>query len=108
LNDPFFQTLKEDVHEKAFTETFLKSNVANANGMHLFDWKSLNESDCYYYMGKNLYEDYKKQHGDGAHISIKMFSQQLKDIGYVKAQKRLKNTKQADVMWVGFKRKRSA
>jgi len=37
-----------------------------------------------------------------------MFSQQLKEFGYVKAQKRLKNTKQADVMWVGFKRKRSA
>jgi len=105
-NDPFFQTLREDVHEKAFTETFLKSNDANANGMHLFDWKRLNESDCYYYTGKNLYEEYKKQHGDGAHISTTTFSLQMKDIGYVKAQKRLNNTKQPDVMWVGFKRKR--
>jgi len=107
-NGPFFQTLREDVHEKAFTETFLKSNAANANGMHPFDWKRLNESDCYYYTGKYLYEAYKRQNGDGAHISTTTFSQQMKDIGYVKAQKRLNNTKQADVMWVGFKRKRSA
>jgi hypothetical protein len=76
--------------------------------MHPVDWNKINESDCFYYMGKNLYEEYKKEHGGSAHISTTMFSQQLKDIGYVKAQKKLKNTKQADVMWVGFKRKRSA
>ena len=109
LNNLFFQTLRGDVHEKAYTETFLKSNVANANGMYPVDWNKINESDCFYYMGKNLYEEYKADKNDGsAKISNTMFSQQLKDIGYVKAVKKLKNNKQADVMWVGFKRKRSA
>jgi hypothetical protein len=109
LNDPFFQTLRGDVHERAYTETFLRSNVANANGVYPVDWNKINETDCFYYMGKNLYEEYKADKNDGsAYISTTMFSQQLKDIGYVKAVKKLKNNKQADVMWVGFKRKRSA
>ena len=57
-NDPFFESLKEDVHEKAFIETFLKS-TASVNGMHPFDWNKLNESNCFYYIGKNLYDEYK-------------------------------------------------
>jgi hypothetical protein len=66
----------------------------------------LNESNCFYYMGKTLYQEYKTQRGDGASISTTMFAQKLKEIGFVKAQKKMKSSKQADVMWVGFKRKR--
>jgi hypothetical protein len=36
-----------------------------------------------------------------------MFAQKLKEIGFVKAQKKMKSSKQPDVMWVGFKRKRN-
>ena len=75
--------------------------------MHPFDWNKINESNCFYYTGKNLYEEYKKQRGNRAHISSTTFSQKLKEIGLIKAQKKMKGSKQADVMWVGFKRKRN-
>jgi hypothetical protein len=105
-NDPFFESLKKDVHEKAFTETFLKSK-GSVNGMHPFDWNKLNESNCFYHIGKTLYQEYKTQRGDGVSMSTSMFAQKLKEIGFVKAQKKMKGSKQADVMWVGFKRKRN-
>jgi hypothetical protein len=106
LQDHFFQELREDVHDKAFIEQFLKS-TACVNGMHPFDWNKLSESNCFYYMGKTLYHEYRNKLGEGAHISTTMFAQKLKEIGLVKAQKKMNNSKQADVMWVGFKRKRT-
>ena len=107
LEDVFFQTLKKDVNEISFTRMLLSTSAPPVNGMHIFNWNTLSASNCFYDAGKSLYEEYKKQRGDSACMSTQMFASKLKEAGLMKAQKRLKIGKnQAEVVWVGFKRKR--
>ena len=106
-NDIFFQTLKKDVNEISFTRMLLSTSAPPVNGMHIFNWNTLSASNCFYDAGKSLYEEYKKQRGDSACMSTTMFAQKLKEIGLVKAQKRLKIGKKGpEVVWVGFTTKR--
>ena len=70
-----------------------------------FDWKRLEENgECTYKLGKDLYDDYKTRFGEYAR-STTAFSARLKDVGLVKGQKRIRQNANADVVWVGFKRK---
>lgn len=104
-SDMFFQRLKSEVHEKTFTETFLKSKLVPPNGMFAFDWDRMNADSCFYDTSKVLYELYKKECENGCYISTTMFASKMKDLGLIKAQKKNKSDK-PDVVWVGFKRKR--
>ena len=97
--------LKSEVHEKTFTETFLKSKFVPSNGMFAFDWDRMSAGNCFYDTSKMLYEQYRKECKNGPHISTTMFASKIKDLGLIKAQKKFKSEK-PDVVWVGFKRKR--
>ena len=105
--DLFFAALAKEIYDKSFTEKFLKSKVPVANGIYAFDWSALAQNECYYETSKSLYEKYKRQKGDGCIMSVNSFSRRLIEMGLFKAQKRVKDEKKTDVVWVGFKRKES-
>ena len=103
--DPFFAELAKDVHDRSFTEKFLRSRVPGANGIYAFDWSTLAQSECHHEISKTVYERYKSHNSDATVMSVSSFSRKLTEMGLFKAQKRAKDAKRTDVVWVGFKRK---
>ena len=103
--DPFFAELAKDVHDRSFTEQFLKSRKPNVNGIYAFEWSDLDRNECHHELSRSLYERYKRRKADGSTMSVHSFSRRLVEMGLFKAQKKVDNGKKTDVVWVGFKRK---
>lgn len=103
--DPFFAELAKDVHDRSFTEKFLRSRVPGANGIYAFDWSVLAQNECHHETSRSLYERYRGQKGNDSIMSVVSFSRRLVEMGLFKAQKRVQEEKKTDVVWVGFKRR---
>ena len=103
--DEFFVELAKEIHERAFTEKFVRS-LPNANGIRAFDWSILAQNECHHRTSRSLYDSYKGTKKSGMPMSVYSFSRKLRDLGLFKAQKKVNNCKKTDVVWVGFKKQR--